>query len=123
MEIISAERAVVSIDHGFNDYVPAALIFVSTIVVITYLSFFTIKEGDLAAVVFTPWTSNEEALSTVLTSGSLPIRYGTVGTIIVVKLENLIGLDRLRSNGAWFSVNARALGACIPGIASPITPE
>ncbi|OUR75228.1 hypothetical protein A9Q83_17470 [Alphaproteobacteria bacterium 46_93_T64] len=99
-------------------WLPAFLIIAITILSIAYLSFFKIGQNDLVAVVFPPWVETEEAVINVAESGGYPIRSGEVGTIIIAKYDNDNTFANSQSSKSWFSMSARALGACLPFVLS-----
>jgi|GEM_PF-4334824 len=96
-----------------NWLLPSIVIF-TTVLAISYLSFFRIGPDDLVAVVFPPWIETTEAFVDVTENGGYPIRSGEVGTIIIAKYSDRKILAGSDSKKSWFFMSAKALGACLP---------
>ncbi|MCA0201656.1 MAG: hypothetical protein LCH56_12600 [Proteobacteria bacterium] len=67
------------------------------------------------AAVFAPWLSNEDVLARVIAAGARPVRFGKVGTIAVVTLEDKDTSAALRRRGAWLLLDPIAAGGCGTG--------
>jgi hypothetical protein len=66
------------------------------------------------AVVFAPWTSQEDALARAVEAGGRFIRYGAFPFVVVVMPETADYLSRISRDGALLVADPRALAACLP---------
>jgi hypothetical protein len=70
------------------------------------------------AVVFAPWTSQEDALARAVEAGGRFIRYGAFPFVVVVMPETADYLSRISRDGALLVADPRALAACLPFVAA-----
>ena len=68
------------------------------------------------AVVFAPWTSQEDALARAVEAGGRFVRYGAFPFIVVIVPETADYLSRIASDGAVLVADPRALAACLPSV-------
>ena len=68
------------------------------------------------AVVFAPWTSQEDALARAVEAGGRFVRYGAFPFIVVIVPETADYLSRISSDGAVLVADPRALAACLPSV-------
>jgi hypothetical protein len=66
------------------------------------------------AVVFAPWTSQEDALARAVEAGGRFVRYGAFPFVVVVMPETADYLSRISRDGALLVADPRALAACLP---------
>jgi hypothetical protein len=65
------------------------------------------------AVIFSPWTPANEALSQSSAAGGRFVRFGAFPFIAVVVPDDDGYVDRVRRRGAWFAFDPAALAACL----------
>jgi hypothetical protein len=76
--------------------------------------------AEAVAAVFPPWWSAERAIAAAATAEASVIRTGALSTIVIVQPARDNGLGKLRTAGAWLTVDSQAIAACFP--VSPTTP-
>jgi len=64
------------------------------------------------AVIFSPWTPANEALSRSSDAGGRFVRFGAFPFIAVVMPDDPDYVDRVLRRGAWFAFDPAALAAC-----------
>jgi hypothetical protein len=65
------------------------------------------------AVIFSPWTPADEALSQSSAAGGRFVRFGAFPFIAVVVPDDDGYVDRVLRRGAWFALDPAALAACL----------
>lgn len=65
------------------------------------------------AVIFSPWTPANEALSQSSAAGGRFVRFGAFPFIAVVVPDDDGYVDRVLRRGAWFALDPAALAACL----------
>jgi hypothetical protein len=70
------------------------------------------------AVVFAPWTSQEDALARAVEAGGRFVRYGAFPFVVVVMPETADYLSRISRDGALLVADPRALAACLPFVSA-----
>lgn len=70
--------------------------------------------AEVAAVVFPPWWSAQQAMTASASANATVIRTGVVPAILIVQLAGPDGLQRLRDAGAWLALDPQAIGGCGP---------
>jgi hypothetical protein len=91
----------------------AAILLLSSWLFIAALSFQIRTDTEVVAVVFPPWWSAEQALQAATSARAAFVRTTAIPAILVVRPDDHAGLSRLRDAGAWFSVDPRAVAACL----------
>ncbi|WP_315837028.1 hypothetical protein [Bradyrhizobium prioriisuperbiae] len=90
-----------------------ALLLVSWIAVAS-LSLRLPAGAEVAAVVFPPWWSAQQAMTATASANAAVIRTGILPAILIVQLAGPDGLQRLRDAGVWLALDPRAIGGCAP---------
>ncbi len=91
----------------------AAVLLVSSWVVIAAISFQARPDTEVVAVVFPPWWSSEQAFLAAASAKARLVRTTALPAILVVRLEDQAGLARLHEAGAWFAIDPQAIAACL----------
>lgn len=69
--------------------------------------------AEVAAVVFPPWWSAQQAMTATASANAAVIRTGIIPAILIVQFASHDGLHRLRDAGIWLALDPRAIGGCI----------
>jgi len=78
------------------------------------------SDAEAVAAVFPPWWSAERTIAAAAAAEASVIRTGALSTIIIVQPAREHGLGKLRTAGAWLTINPQAIAACFSD--SPTTP-
>jgi hypothetical protein len=91
----------------------ATILLLSSWIFIAALSFQIRPDAEVVAVVFPPWWSARQALQAAAAANAEFVRTTAIPAILVVRPNDQAGLTRLREVGAWFSIDPRAIAACL----------
>jgi hypothetical protein len=91
----------------------ATILLLSSWVFIAALSFQVRTDTEVVAVVFPPWWSTQQVLRAAASANAAFVRTTAIPAILVVRPDARAGLARLREAGAWFSIDPRAVAACL----------
>jgi hypothetical protein len=91
----------------------ATILLLSSWIFIAALSFQVRTDTEVVAVVFPPWWSTQQALRAAASANAAFVRTTAIPAILVVRPDERAGLTRLREAGAWFSIDPRAVAACL----------
>ena len=91
----------------------ATVLLLSSWVFLAALSFQIRPDTEVVAVVFPPWWSAQQALQAAASAKVDFVRTTAIPAILVVRSDERAGLTRLREAGAWFSIDPRAIAACL----------
>jgi hypothetical protein len=91
----------------------ATILLLSSWVFIAALSFQVRTDTEVVAVVFPPWWSTQQVLRAAASANAAFVRTTAIPAILVVRPDQRAGLTRLREAGAWFSIDPRAVAACL----------
>src|SRR5512140_1273621 len=85
----------------------AAILLLSSWILIAALTFQVRPDAEVVAVVFPPWWSAQQAIQAVATANAVFVRTTAIPAILVVRPDDRAGLNRLREAGAWFAIDPR----------------
>jgi hypothetical protein len=91
----------------------ATILLFSSWIFIAALSFQTRPDTEVVAVVFPLWWSAQQTLQAAASANAGLVRATAIPAILVVRPDERAGLTRLREAGAWFSIDPRAIAACL----------
>jgi hypothetical protein len=91
----------------------AAALLVASFVAITALSLQVRPGSEVVAVAFPPWWSAQQALLAAATANAAIVRLTAIPSLLVVRPDDHDGLVRLRSAGAWLTMDPQAIAACL----------
>jgi hypothetical protein len=91
----------------------ATILLLSSWIFIAALSFQIRPDSEVVAVVFPPWWSTQQAFQAAASANAELVRTTAIPAIVVVRPQKPAGLIRLREAGAWFSIDPRAIAACL----------
>jgi hypothetical protein len=91
----------------------AAILLLLSWIFIAALSFQVRPDTEVVAVVFPPWWSTQQAFQATASANAELVRTTAIPAIVVVRPQSPAGLTRLREAGAWFSIDPRAIAACL----------
>lgn len=91
----------------------AAILLLSSWIVVAALSFQIRADTEVVAVVFPPWWSAERAFQAAATANAAFVRTTAIPAILVVRPDGRSGMTRLHQAGAWFAIDPRAVAACM----------
>jgi len=91
----------------------ATILLLSSWIFIAALSFQIRSDTEVVAVVFPPWWSAQQAFQAAASANVAFVRTTAIPAILVVRHGERAGLTRLREAGAWFSIDPRAIAACL----------
>jgi hypothetical protein len=91
----------------------AAILLLSSWIIIAALSVQIRPDTEVVAVVFPPWWSAEQAFQAAATANAAFVRTTAIPAILVVRPDSRSGLARLREAGAWFAIDPQAIAACL----------
>jgi hypothetical protein len=69
--------------------------------------------AEIVAVAFPPWWSTQEIFAAAVSANAAIVRITAIPSLLVVQPDSHDGLTRLRQSGAWFTIDPRAIAACI----------
>lgn len=91
----------------------AAVLLVSSWILITALSFRAAPDAEVVAAVFPLWWSTQQALQAAASANAKFVRMTALPAVLVVRPDDMGGLSRLRKAGAWFAIDPQAVAACL----------
>jgi hypothetical protein len=91
----------------------AAILLFSSWFFIAALTLQARPDTEVVAVVFPPWWSASQAMMAAASANAAFVRPTAIPAILVVRPDSEAGLSRLRHAGAWFSIDPRAIAACL----------
>jgi hypothetical protein len=91
----------------------AAILLLFSWISIAALSFRSPPDTEVVAVVFPPWWNTQQSLQAAASANAGLVRTTAIPAILVVRPHEQAGLARLREAGAWFSIDPRAVAACL----------
>ena len=91
----------------------AAVLLLSSWIVIAALSFQAGPDTEVVAVICPPWWSAQQAFQAAASANAKFVRTTALPTLLVVRLEDRAGLTRLHEAGAWFAMDPQAIAACL----------
>ena len=69
--------------------------------------------AEVVAVAFPPWWSTRQVFLAAASANAAIVRMTAVPALLVVRPDSNDGLTRLRSAGAWLTIDPRAIAACL----------
>ena len=81
-------------------------------VVVAALSLQAPVGAEVVAVAFPPWWSTRQVFLAAASANAAIVRMTSVPALLVVRPDGDEGLTRLRSAGAWLTIDPRAIAAC-----------
>jgi hypothetical protein len=91
----------------------AAILLFASWIFIAALSFQIRPDAEVVAVVFPPWWNTQQAMQAAASANAALVRTTAIPAILIVRPDEQFGLTRLREAGAWFSIDPRAVAACL----------
>jgi len=91
----------------------ATILLLSSWIFIAALSLQVRTDTEVVAVVFPLWWSTQQVLQAAASANAAFVRTTAIPAILVVRPDERAGLTRLREAGAWFSIDPRAVAACL----------
>ena len=67
--------------------------------------------AEVVAVAFPPWWTSQRAFLAAASVDAIIVRT-TLPSLLVVRIDQPAGLNRLREAGAWFALDPQAIAAC-----------
>jgi hypothetical protein len=102
----------------------AAVLLVTSWIVIAALSLQVRADAEVVAVAFPPWWGARHALLAAASANASIVRMTAIPTLLVVRPDRNGGLRRLYAAGAWLSVDPQAIAACfkadVPGVGNEL---
>ena len=91
----------------------ATILLVASWIFIAALAFQVRPDAEVVAVVFPPWWNTQQAMQAAASANAALVRTTAIPAILIVRPDEQSGLTRLREAGAWFSIDPRAVAACL----------
>lgn len=91
----------------------AAALLIASWSVIAALSLRARPGAELVAAAFPPWWSAQQAFLAAASANAAIVRTTAVPALLVVQPDGHDGLARLRTAGAWLTIDPQAIAACI----------
>jgi hypothetical protein len=91
----------------------ATILLLSSWIFVATLSFQARPDTEVVAVVFPPWWSAQQAFQAAASANAGLVRTTAIPAILVARPHEQAGLTRLHEAGAWFSIDPRAVAACL----------
>jgi hypothetical protein len=91
----------------------AAILLLSSFILIAALSLQIRPDTEVVAVVFPPWWSAQQAFQAAASANAAFVRTTAIPAVLVVRPDERAGLTRLREAGAWIAIDPRAIAACL----------
>jgi hypothetical protein len=109
-----------SVSGDRSAWMKASILLIVSFFVVATLATQVRPGAEAVAVVFPPWWSTERTITAAAAAEASVIRTGALSSIIIVQPARENGLTKLRTAGAWLTLDPQAIAACFP--ASPTTP-
>jgi phosphoglycerol transferase MdoB-like AlkP superfamily enzyme len=90
----------------------AAALLVASFIAIAALSMQVRPGAEVVAVAFPPWWSARQVLLAAASANAAIVRMTAIPSLLVVRPDDQDGLVRLRSAGAWLTMDPQAIAAC-----------
>jgi hypothetical protein len=90
----------------------AAAFLVLSWIAIAALSLQVRPGAEVVAVAFPPWWSTRQVFHAVAAAEAAIVRSTALPALLVVRPDDLDGLNRLRRAGAWLVMDPQAVAAC-----------
>lgn len=94
-------------------WLKATLLLAASTVTLASLSMQVRPGTEIVAAIFPPWWSARHAILAIADANASLVRGGAIPAILIVKPASIDGLAKLRAAGAWFTVDPKAVAACI----------
>jgi hypothetical protein len=91
----------------------AAALLIASWIAMTALSLQVRDGAEVVAVAFPPWWSAQRIFVAAASANAAVVRMTAVPALLVVKPDDNDGLARLRNAGAWLTIDAQAIAACL----------
>jgi hypothetical protein len=88
-----------------------ALLLVSFLAVAA-LSFQARPGTEVVAVAFPPWWTSQQIIEAAASADAAIVRTTAIAAVLVVRPNDHDGLARLRTAGAWLTLDPQAIAAC-----------
>lgn len=113
-----------SIPTRWPAWLGAAVLLITSWIVIAVLSLQVRADAEVVAVAFPPWWGAERALLAAASANASIVRMTAIPTLLVVRPDRNGGLSRLHAAGAWLSIDPQAVAACfkadVPGVGNEL---
>jgi hypothetical protein len=90
----------------------ATALLIASFIAIAALSFQVRPGAQVVAVAFPPWWTSQRAFLAAASVDAIMVRTTTLPSLLVVRIDQPAGLNRLREAGAWFALDPQAIAAC-----------
>ena len=90
----------------------AAALLVASWIAIAALSLQVRAGAEVVAVAFPPWWSAQQVFLAAASANAAIVRVTAVPALLVVRPDDDDGLARLRTAGAWLTIDPQAIAAC-----------
>jgi hypothetical protein len=90
----------------------AAALLLASWVAIAVLAFQARPDTEIVAVAFPPWWSAQQVVLAAASANASIVRTTALSSMLVVRPDQHDGLARLRSGGAWLTIDPQAIAAC-----------
>ena len=107
------ERAKAISTSQWPAWLNASALLIASFVAIAALSLQVRPGAEVVAVAFPPWWSARQVLLAAASANAAIVRMTAVPSLLVVRPDDHEGLARLRSAGAWLTMDPRAVAACL----------
>ena len=91
----------------------AALLMIVSWAAVVVLTLHVRAGAEVVAVAFPPWWSARQVFLAAASANAAIVRMTAVPALLVVRPDSNDGLTRLRSAGAWLTIDPRAIAACL----------
>jgi hypothetical protein len=90
----------------------AFALLLASLIAVGALSFQVRPGAEIVAVAFPPWWSLRQVFEAAASADATIVRTTAISTLLVVKPASDAGLERLRREGAWLTLDPQAVAAC-----------
>jgi hypothetical protein len=91
----------------------ATVLLVSSWIAIAAVSLQVRADAEVVAVAFPLWWNAQHAFEAAASANAKIVRTTAIPAILIVRPDDLSGLDRLRKAGVWLAMDPRAVAACL----------
>jgi hypothetical protein len=90
----------------------ATALLLASLIAVAALSFRVRPGVEVVAVAFPPWWTSQQIFEAAASADAAIVRTTAIAAVLVVKPNDHDGLTRLRTAGAWLTIDPQAIAAC-----------
>jgi hypothetical protein len=107
------ERARHIATSGWPAWFNATGLLIASFVALAALSLQARPGAEVVAVAFPPWWSTQRIFAAAASANAAVVRTTAFSSVLVVQPDQNNGLNHLREQGAWLTIDPQAIAACL----------